>query len=74
MTATARGASSGRSDAAVASRFRASSRARAVADGLIESVTSTQPPASDLDRISNPESRKTSSICVLSSSVVASKR
>ncbi len=72
-TATARGSSMGRSDAAVAMRVRSSDDATLSNDGVSESCTSRQPPP-DFDRISNPESRNTSSMAVLSVSVVAWKR
>ena len=73
MTATARGASIGRSDAAVACRRRRSAEATPSADGVSDNWTSTV-PAADRDRISNPESRKTSRIAAFSASVVAWNR
>ena len=73
MTATARGVSIGRRDAAVASRRRRSAEATPSADGVSDNWTSTV-PAADRDRISKPESRKTSRIATLSASVVAWNR
>jgi hypothetical protein len=73
MTATARGSIIGRSDAAVARRWRVSAEMTPAADGVRFNRTST-PPADDFDRASKPESRNTSSMAVFSGSVVASKR
>ena len=72
-TATAAGASIGRSDAAVAARSRSSAACTPFADGVSDSCRSTAPPEL-FDRISNPESRNTSSIGVLSVSVDAWNR
>ena len=72
-TATARGASIGRKEAAVANRRRRSADATPSADGVSDNWTSTV-PATDRDRISNPESRKTSRIAAFPASVVAWNR